>query len=147
MKKNIAMVLAALAILVLLAGCAQTQSNTPPLGNNPPPSTPSPKSATINITANGYEPATVTIAKGGTVTWVNDTDTLNWPASAKHPTHTTYPGSGIEKCATAEQPGIFDACHALAKGEEFSFTFNSVGQWAFHDHIAAKTFGKVIVTE
>ena len=87
----------------------------------------------------------ITIKQGDTVTWVHKGTREDWPASAMHPTHTVYPGSGIEKCGTAESGSIFDACEALGNGESYSFTFNEKGSWNYHDHVAAKTYGKITV--
>lgn len=101
----------------------------------------------VSITENGYEPRELTIKKGSTVTWTNNSSKANWPATAQHPTHTKYPGSDIQKCGTDEQGAIFDACKGLANGESFSFTFNEAGQWPYHEHVEAKTFGKIIVVE
>jgi len=145
-KFPILAVLGLLAIM-LLAGCTQSgYATTPPASKSPSAvSTPAVSNATVTITENGYEPKTVTVLKGGTVTWTNNTDLPNWPATAMHPTHEKYPGSSITKCGTAEQGTIFDACRGLKKGESFSFTFNNVGEWGYHDHVNAKMFGKVIV--
>ena len=131
--------------LLLLSGCTQTGQVTQTTGDSQ--ERPATLSATVNIAPNGYEPQTVTIKKGGSVTWLNTTDTENWPASAVHPTHEKYPGSGITKCGTPEESKIFDACKGLARGESYSFEFNETGEWAYHDHVGVKTFGKVIVVE
>ncbi|PIN85489.1 MAG: hypothetical protein COV47_01785 [Candidatus Diapherotrites archaeon CG11_big_fil_rev_8_21_14_0_20_37_9] len=100
---------------------------------------------TIEFTETGYVPNELTIKVGDTVTWVNKTQSLTWPASAKHPTHTAYPGSDIQKCGTDEQAGIFDACAGFGEGESYSFTFNEPGEWFYHDHLNASKFGKIIV--
>lgn len=99
----------------------------------------------IEITSSGFTPQTLTVSKGDTVTWINKDTEKHWPASAVHPTHTVYPGSSIEKCGTSEEKNIFDACHGLAQGESFSFTFNEVGSWGYHDHLVGGVFGKIIV--
>ena len=100
----------------------------------------------IQITQEGFSPSPLTIKQGDTVIWENNTaSTTRWPASAQHPTHTVYPGSGIEKCGTAEQPNIFDACGGVGPGESFSFTFNEKGEWFYHDHLDPTKFGQVIV--
>lgn len=150
--RTLVFIVSGLLLALLLAGCTQNSSAAPPAsnappGNNAPPANSAPpvSNAAVSITANGYEPQTVSILKGGTVTWTNSTDSPNWPATAKHPTHTVYPGSGIEKCGSLEESTIFDACRGLAKGESYSFTFNNAGEWAYHDHVNAKMFGKVIV--
>ncbi|MDP3992314.1 MAG: plastocyanin/azurin family copper-binding protein [Nanoarchaeota archaeon] len=101
----------------------------------------------IEITSSGFTPGTLTINKGDTVTWINMDTEPHWPASAFHPYHTVYPGSDIKKCGTAEESTIFDACQNLAPGESYSFTFNEVGSWGFHDHLNANSFGKIIVVE
>ncbi|MBI4151358.1 hypothetical protein HY496_00165, partial [Candidatus Woesearchaeota archaeon] len=62
-----------------------------------------------------------------------------------HPTHTVYPHSGIEKCGTADEGMIFDACRALAQGETFSFIFTETGSWKYHDHLNPRKTGTVIV--
>ncbi|MBI4043459.1 MAG: hypothetical protein HY393_01470 [Candidatus Diapherotrites archaeon] len=130
--------------LLVLAGCAQTGSTSQ---QTPTPANPASASmsATVNITSNGYDPQSVTVKKGGTVTWVNTADSPNWPASAVHPTHEKYPGSSIAKCNTPEASTTFDACKELASGESYSFVFNEAGEWPYHNHVDAATFGKVIV--
>ena len=70
-----------------------------------------------------------------------------WPASNIHPTHSAYPGSGIEKCSTGGKGSVFDACEPLSSGARYSFIFNQVGQWRFHDHINPQATGTVIVSE
>jgi len=77
----------------------------------------------------------------------NESANPTWPASAMHPTHTVYPGSDIQKCGTPEAGKIFDACRGLNTGETWSFQFNEVGKWNFHDHLNAGKFGSIIVTE
>ena len=99
----------------------------------------------VTITDSGYSPQSLTISSGDTVVWKNDGSQENWPASAMHPTHTVYPGSGIEKCGTSEQSGIFDACKGLENGESWSFTFNDAGKWNYHDHLNVRMFGSVSV--
>jgi plastocyanin len=102
---------------------------------------------TIVMKADSFEPANLTIQKGTKVIFKNEDSTERWPASAMHPTHTRYPGSGIDKCGTAEEKNIFDACRGMAPGKEYSFTFNEVGDWSYHDHLNPSIFGKIIVVE
>lgn len=66
-----------------------------------------------------------------------------WTASAVHPTHTIYPGSGISKCGTVE--GIFDSCEEVGVNEEWSFTFDELGTWIYHNHLQSSHFGRIIV--
>ncbi|MBI3255537.1 MAG: cupredoxin domain-containing protein [Candidatus Andersenbacteria bacterium] len=87
--------------------------------------------ATIEVTDTGFTPPQVTVAPGTKVTFVNNGQALHWPASAPHPTHTALPG--------------FDAKKGLATGESYSFTFEKIGVWKFHDHLNPSIFGAVTV--
>lgn len=97
--------------------------------------------AIISYTGNGYAPASVTIKKGGKVRWVNNSSEDTWPASAVHPTHSIYPEKTTADCLGSS----FDACKGLKPGESWDFTFNSTGEWRFHDHLHASKTGVVIV--
>jgi plastocyanin len=111
-------------------------------------STPAPVATNkVEITANGFSPSAIKVKIGDTVTWTNKDSAPHWPATAAHPTHTVYPGSGIEKCGTPAQSGIFDACKGLAQGESYSFKFDQKGDWKYHDHLKAVApfFGSVTV--
>jgi plastocyanin len=99
----------------------------------------------IKITANGFEPKEVEITKGTKVTWINEQSNPSWPASDVHPTHEVYPGSSIKKCGTPEQDKIFDACRGLKQGEIWSFIFNEVGEWYYHDHLKPSWKGEIVV--
>ena len=100
--------------------------------------------ATITYTDAGYNPANVTIKKGETVHWVNNSTSQDtWPASAVHPTHTIYPEKSANDCLGSS----FDACKDLKPGESWDFKFNQVGKWNFHDHLHASKFGSVTVSE
>ena len=53
---------------------------------------------TVEINNSGFFPKDLEINQGDAVAWINMGSSSSWPASAMHPTHTAYPGSGIEKC-------------------------------------------------
>lgn len=112
-----------------------------------PPETPAESTAVIIHTDSGYSPQAVTIKKGSTLTFKNESDNQSWPASAMHPAHTAYPGSDTAKCGTAEQSTIFDACRGLNKGESWSFKFDNAGSWKYHDHLTPSHYGAIEVTE
>ena len=99
----------------------------------------------VMYTSTGYVSQTYSVKAGDTVTWVNQSTNPMWPATAVHPTHTVYPGSGIAKCATAEESVIFDACKPIAPGEEWSFTFTEKGSWGYHDHLSPNYRGTITV--
>ena len=87
----------------------------------------------VNYTANGFEPNSITIKAGETVTWTNkDTDDM-WVASNPHPTHTDYPG--------------FDALKNIPPNGTYSFTFTKVGTWGYHNHLNPSQKGEVVVTK
>jgi plastocyanin len=102
--------------------------------------------ASITLTANGFSPKTVTIKKGGTVTWTNTGSGQMWIGSDEHPTHTEYDGtSRTAHCAsnyTGAKP--FDEC---AVGNSYSFTFTKVGSFDYHNHMNPAQTGMVVVTE
>lgn len=84
---------------------------------------------TVIITDSGFSMDKITIAKGTTITWVNQGERLHWPASNFHPLHNLYPAKG--GCIGS----TFDACRGLKKGEEFSFKLEEIGIWPMHDHL------------
>ncbi len=88
---------------------------------------------TIVRTDSGYEPNVVTIKKGDIVLWKNESSDYHWPASDLHPTHGIYPE--------------FDPLKPIASGSDWSFKFDKVGTWKFHDHIRANKVGIVTVIE
>lgn len=100
----------------------------------------------VEITSTGFSPLTAKIKAGEKISFVNkDSSKTHWPASAVHPTHTIYPGSGITKCGTADASAIFDACKGLALNEEWTFTFTQKGSWNYHDHLNPSLTGTVVV--
>ena len=92
-----------------------------------------PQTVEVSMTDAGYVPSVVTIKKGDIVKFTNNGTKSNWPASAPHPTHTDYPA--------------FDPKKGVAVGESWSFTFDQVGRWPFHNHLNSTRFGAIIVTE
>lgn len=94
----------------------------------------------INYTDKGFDPANVTIKKGDTVVWTNNSAKDFWPASGMHPTHLLYPEQ------TSCFAGVFNNCN-IAPGKTYTMQFNIVGAWGFHDHLKPANFGKITVTE
>jgi len=88
---------------------------------------------TVKFENGRFNPAELKIKKGDTVTWVNKSDSLMWPASAFHPTHQVYPG--------------FDALKSLNMGESYSFKFDRVGSWKYHNHLSTSVTGVIVVEE
>lgn len=142
--------------LVLLTGCTGTGGTTDGTSDNG--GTVLSGTVSVNVTDAGFEPASITVEQGATVTWVNQRDRATWPASDIHPSHTQYPGGdydasgsyqGSQGCSGAgEQKGdAFDACQEIQPGETFSFTFMETGTFGYHDHLRPGTTGTVRVVE
>ena len=89
----------------------------------------------------GFEPQTVTIKKGETVRFVNNSDRDVWVASAIHPTHSIYPEKSEDDCLGSS----FDTCRGLQAAEFWEFTFNETGSWKYHDHLKASETGTIVV--
>jgi plastocyanin len=100
---------------------------------------------TIEVTKEGFSPNSLTVSVGDTVTFVSKDAQKHWPATDVHPTHTNYPESNINRCRVAQEGEMFDACRGLNEEETFSFKFNAVGKWAFHDHLNPRSKGMITV--
>lgn len=87
----------------------------------------------IKMKDDTFESATITIKKGEKVTLVNKGKNLHWPASNIHPTHGIYPE--------------FDSKVGVEPGASWSFTFDKVGVWRFHDHLYPELKGVITVEE
>ena len=87
----------------------------------------------------GFEPSEITINQGQTVTFKvpSDAEIPVWVASDPHPEHTDYPE--------------FDAARILdalpSPGEGYSFVFDRVGVWEFHNHTFPDHTGVINVIE
>ena len=97
--------------------------------------------AVVTYTASGFSPTTVTISKGESVTWKNESNRRMWVASAVHPTHTIYPEQTDVDCLGSS----FDACAGAGVGASYEFTFNEVGTWKYHNHLGVFNTGTIIV--
>jgi plastocyanin len=88
-------------------------------------------SETITMSETGFLPASLTIAAGTTVTFLNNGQAAHWPASDVHPTHNILSG--------------FDAKRGLNTGETYSYTFDQAGTWRCHDHLMPQFTCTIIV--
>lgn len=95
----------------------------------------------VTYTDSGFVPKEINIAKGQTVTWVNESKRSMWVASAMHPTHTAYPETSANDCLGSS----FDACAGSGTESTWNFTFNTNGEWGYHDHLRVANWGRVIV--
>jgi plastocyanin len=119
---------AAVIVAVTAAACGGGSSS--PTTPTPPPTTappatgggPNPTTATITIGANGaVSPASVTIAPGGRVTFVNSHNQAHDMSSDPHPEHTQCPEINSVGFLTAGQTRT-------------TANLNTVRTCGFHDH-------------
>jgi len=114
------------------AACGGSSSNTPttptpttttpPPTTTPPTTTPPASTATITIGADGNaSPLTVTIARGGRVTFVNNDTRSHDMSSDPHPEHT--------QCTELNQVGFLNAGQSRTSGN-----LNTARTCGFHDH-------------
>ena len=103
-----------------------------------------PTFATVIYNGTSFTPSSVVIKKGGTVTWNNESTGQMWVASAQHPNHTVYSGTSRTAHCPDTSKTAFDQC---APGNNYTFKFDKVGTWNFHDHLNATAFGSVTVVE
>lgn len=101
----------------------------------------------VTLTDTGFTPATITIAVGDTVRFVNESSRSMWVGADEHPTHTEYDGTSTrEHCVNgAAVGGTFDQCAATARGSSYEFTFTKAGTFGYHNHAGASSVGAVIV--
>lgn len=108
------------------------------------PAPSAPMFATVTYDGTSFSPASVTIKKGGTVTWNNEGTAEMWVASAQHPNHTIYSGTSRTGHCPDTSKTAFDQC---AGGNNYTFKFDKVGTWNYHDHLSSTAFASVTVVE
>ena len=130
-----------------------TDTQITPDGNLPPVTTGEDQNAdgstadevmeevTVAYGPNGFQPKSVEIKMGQVVTFVNESESSMWVASAKHPTHTDYPEKTDKDCLGS----AFEQCVASGVGTSYSFTFNDKGSWNYHNHLMPSHWGTVVV--
>jgi len=105
------------------------------------PTTPPSSITVVTYTDNGFSPETVTILKGESVRFKNESSSRMWVASDIHPTHSLYPIKSDNDCLGSS----FDQCKTSVNGESWVFTFNTAGEWRLHNHVRASKRGTIIV--
>ncbi|MDD3531534.1 MAG: hypothetical protein PHV99_03040 [Candidatus Pacebacteria bacterium] len=93
----------------------------------------------VTYTASGFSPDTLTITKGSVVTFKNESGNDLRVASNPHPIHDTYPTRG--GCISS----TFDSCDTIAPGASWSFQFNILGTWGYHNHVNPTDTGVIVV--
>ncbi|MES2203455.1 MAG: plastocyanin/azurin family copper-binding protein [Patescibacteria group bacterium] len=104
-----------------------------------------PTQVAVAYGANGFNPSTITVAKGSTVTFIAGAGAGQmWVASDPHPSHTGYDGTGRTTHCAAGYTGAkpFDQC---STGTTFSFTFDKTGTFGYHNHFNDSAKGTIVV--
>jgi plastocyanin len=95
--------------------------------------TSTPVTRTVTYNGTTFSPSSITIKQGDSITFINTSANEMRVASNDHPEHTIYPE--------------FDQGETTADGmKTFTFTFNKIGTWGYHDHENDSVGGTVIVT-
>jgi plastocyanin len=93
----------------------------------------------VSFTERGFEPSTITIKKGETVRFINNSSEDLW-VSATGDSGAVYPGTGKE-CGQSS----FDTCKTLKKGEFWEFTLADEGAWSYHNNFDLERMGVIVV--
>lgn len=91
-----------------------------------------PSDVVVKIGKNSFEPTKIVIKKGDRVAFVNESDVYAWPASDPHPTHTNFPK--------------FDPELPMKPLEAWTYVFEEVGSFEYHDHLDPSKRGIINVT-
>lgn len=145
MNKNLIWV-AVVAVIVLLVAAKVFHLKSALMGSSTPPSTQSSVTTSnvtssaspsasvtknvVNITATGFNPATITIAAGDSVVWMNTDSAPHNVNSDPHPTHTDYPPLNLG---------------TIQPGDSKSLAFPTAGTYKYHDHLNPNLHGTVVV--
>lgn len=87
----------------------------------------------VFLTEEGFSPQEITINKGDAIEFKTIIGKAFWPASNLHPTHDIYPE--------------FDPKEPIEQDKGWTYTFEKLGEWKYHDHLSPLYKGKVIVVE
>jgi plastocyanin len=99
--------------------------------------------ATVQHSADGFAPETVTVQVGETVRFESSTGDM-WVGVDEHPTHTQYDGSTTQQHCPNTNNTTFDQCET---GTTYEFTFDKAGEWDYHNHVQASQTGTIVVEE
>lgn len=84
----------------------------------------------VAVTAQGFEPKTVTIKAGTKVVWTNNSGTTVTVTSALHPTHLLFPFLNLGE---------------FSDGSTVEAVFDKPGTYQYHNHLDPSQTGTVMV--
>lgn len=87
----------------------------------------------VELRKDGFYPSDLSIKKGEMVTFTTSRTNFYWPASDIHPSHGVYPE--------------FDPKVPINPNKSWTFEFDKIGIWKFHDHLAPSFKGTITVLD
>ena len=145
-KKGI--ILSIIIIAILIVGIWMTKRNnpTPSIVNTEIEQATSTSTEeiinTVIYSDTGFSPKILTIGIGDTVKFINQSKESMWVGSDVHPSHKEYVGTSLKDHCPDTAGTAFDQC---GKGSAYSFTFNKLGSWDYHNHSHAGMGGTIVV--
>lgn len=113
----------------IIAAASSTPTKIPlPTGT---PATVTSSDLTVSFTDKGFSPTNLTVKKGQSVTFVNNSSDKMWVAANPFPSSSEYP-------AFNEKTGV-------ESGSSWSFTFDKTGTWFYHNHYSPAQGAKIVV--
>ena len=94
----------------------------------------------ISYTKGGFQPDTLTVQKGDTVRFVNNSSEQLWVASVGSGSNQIYPGTS--SCGGS----TFDSCGPLQPGDFWEFTFTQSGTYDFQNNVDPTKSGTISIT-
>lgn len=100
--------------------------------NNPtPPKVTAPVTAEVDMNEDGFNPATIKVKAGTVVIWKSTDSESHRVVSNPHPTHGDLPG--------------LDSKSNIGPDDTYSYTFDKVGTYKYHDELDPTRNGTVVV--
>lgn len=96
--------------------------------------------ALVSYTGEAFEPMHVTIARGDTVRFFNDSLRPLWIAAGSAKGDLLYPGFS-RRCGASS----FDSCGVIEPGSYWEFTFKRTGSWTYKNNAVTSATGVINV--
>jgi plastocyanin len=84
----------------------------------------------VSFTGTSFSPNALTIQHGQTVTFTNNSTSSMWVASDPYPSDSNYPE--------------FNESQGVLHGGVYSFTFDRIGSFSFHDELSPQIKGLIV---
>ena len=105
---------------------------------------PEPSQARVTIAAIAFEPPAIEVARGDSVVWANEDESVEHTITSGRPGDRGVPG--LDNAKPDRPDGIFDGTVADA-GDTFEFTFDELGTFEYFCRVHPVMTGSVIVSD